>query len=181
MKFKKNFSLIAVTVLLLLQCSCAKGESAMKIEISTSDKTLIDLATQIYDEHQLMKIIEFKGSLSELNSQYSIECLRVNNGIYRASYLGDGSIAVILFDDSGKKLWGKIYFTQLLKSDFEKLEKGQFLEEVRTIDPKGEYSFLYTGRNDIPKVSSHYTKDGYLIIIEYDALNTITSININLI
>ena len=67
------------------------------------------------------------------------------------------------------------------KSDFDKLVKGQSLDEVRAIDPNGEYLFLYTGRNDAPKVSSHYTKDGYLITIEYDVSNVITSINEELI
>ena len=83
--------------------------------------------------------------------------------MYRVSYLGDGSIAIFLFDGSGNRLLGSTYSTQLLKSDFDGLVKGQSLDEVRAIDPNGEYLFLYTGRNDTPKVSSHYTKDGYLI------------------
>ncbi len=181
MRLKKCFSLIAVIVLLFLICSCAKGGSNLKIEISPSDKSLVDLASQIYDEPQLMELAKFNGSMNELNTKHPIECLREDNGMYRASYLGDGSIAVLLFDDSGNRILGNIYSTQLLKSDFDRLVKGQLLDEVRVIDPNGEYLFLYTGRNDTPKVSSHYTKDGYLITIEYDALNTIISINEELI
>ena len=101
--------------------------------------------------------------------------------MYRVSYLGHGSIAVFLFDSSGNKIWGNTYSTQLLKSDFDGLVKGQSLDEVKAIDPNGEYLFLYTGRNDTPKVSSHYTKDGYLITIEYDVSNVIISINEELI
>lgn len=181
MRFKKCFSLIAVIVLLFVLCSCAKGGSDLKIEISPSDKSLNDLASQIYDETQLLEIAKFKGLMNELNDKYPIECLREDNGTCRASYLGDGNIAVILFDDSGNRLLGNIYSTQLLKSDFDGLAEGQLLEEVRAIDPNGEYLFLYTGRNDTPKVSSHYTKDGYLITIEYDTLNTIISIKEELI
>ncbi len=55
------------------------------------------------------------------------------------------------------------------------------LEEVRAIDPDGEYLFLYTGRNDVPKVSSHYTKDGYLITIEYDESNAVVSVEQELV
>ena len=101
--------------------------------------------------------------------------------MYRVSYLGDESVVIFLFDGSGNRLFGSTYSTQLLKSDFDKLVKGQSLDKVRAIDPNGEYLFLYTGRNDTPKVSSHYTKDGYLITIEYDASNVITSINEKLI
>lgn len=181
MRFKKSFALISIIILLFLLCSCAKGGSDLKIETSPADKSLIDLASKIYDEPQLSELAKFNGLIDELNAQYPIECLREDNGTYRAAYLGDGSIAVLLFDNYGNRLWGNIYNTQLLKSDFDGLTKDQSLEEVRTIDPNGEYLFLYTGRNDTPKVSSHYTKDGYLITIEYDASNNIISINEELI
>lgn len=181
MKITKGFSLVATIVLFFILCSCSKGGNDLKIETSPSEKNLIHLASTIYDESQLLEIVNFKGLMNELQAKHPIECLREDSGTYRASYLGDGSIAVILFDDSGNKLWGKIYNTQLLKSDFGRLSKGQQLDEVRAIDPNGEYLFLHTGRNDTPKVSSHYTKDGYLITIEYDALNTIISIDEELI
>jgi len=180
MWIKQRFTLLSIIVLFLL-CSCAKGGSDLKIEISPSDKSLIDLASKIYDEPQLLELAKFNGSIGELNAQYPIECLRKDNGTYRAAYLGNGSIAVLLFDNYGNRYWGNIYHTNLLKSDFEGLAKGQLLEEVRKIDPNGEFLFLYTGRNDTPKVSSHYTKDGYLITIEYDASNNIISINEELI
>lgn len=181
MRLIKSFVLISITILLFLLCSCAKGGSDLKIEISPSDKSLIDLASKVYDESQLLELAKFNGSIDELNAQYPIECLREDNGTYRASYLGNGSIVVLLFDNYGNRYWGNIYNTNLLKADFEGLAKGQLLEEVRKIDPNGEFLFLYTGRNDIPKVSSHYTKDGYLITIEYDTSNNIISINEKLI
>lgn len=177
---KKSFALISIISLFLLY-SCAKKGSNLKTEISPPDRSLIDLASQIYDEPQLSELAKFNGLIDELNAQYPIECLREDNGTYRASYLGDGSIAVLLFDDTGNSLLGKIYRTHLLKSDFDRLVKGQTLEEVKIIDPNGEYLFLYTGRNDTPKISTHYTKDGYLITIEYDVSNIIISINEELI
>ncbi len=181
MRLTKYYYLISVIVMLLVICSCTKGGSDLNIEISPPDKSLVDLASKIYDEAQLLELAKFKGSMNELNTKYPVECLRENNGTYRVSYLGDGNITVLLFDDSGNRLLGNIYSTQLLKSDFDNLKKGQLLNEVRAIDPNGEYLFLYAGRNDAPKVSSHYTKDGYLITIEYDVFNVIISINEELI
>lgn len=164
-------------MLLCLLCFCTKGGSELKVEISPSDTSLIDLASIAYEEAKLLEIVMFNGSLSELNIQFPIECLREDHGTYRVSYLGDGSIAMLWFDESGNKLWGRIYSAQQIKSDFDRLVIGESLKEVRMIDPKGDYLFLYTGRNDTPKVSLHCTKDGYLITIEYDASNTIISIN----
>ena len=157
--------------------SCTKGDNYLEIKTSPSDKSLVHLASKTYEEYQLLEILSFNGSLSDFNAKYPIECLRKDNETYRVAYLGNECIAVILFDGLGNKLNGKIYSIQLLKSDFDRLIIGQPLDEVRKTDPNGDYLFLYTGRNDIPKVSTHYTKDGYLITIEYDASNIIVSIN----
>ena len=151
-------------------------ENDLKIEISPSDKSLIDLSSVTYDEAQLLEIVQYNGSINELDAQYPIECLRWDDKVYRVSYLGDESVAVVLFDDLGNKLLGNIYSINRVKSDFEELEKGQTLADVRKVDPDGEYLFLFTGSNETPKVSSHYTKDGYLITIEYDNSNAIINI-----
>ena len=86
-----------------------------------------------------------------------------------------------MFDNSGSKVMGSIHDAIILKSDFNCLEKGQSLNDVRAVDPNGEYLFLYTGRSDTPKVSTHYTKDGWLITIEYDDSNRIINIETELI
>ena len=179
MRLIKYFSL--VLVILMLFASCAEGESDLKITISPPDKSLVDLASKMYDETQLSEISGFQGSINAINTKYPVECLREDNGTYRVSYLGDGEIAVLLFDNSGNRLWGNVYSTRLFKSDLDSLKKGQSLDDVRAMDPNGDYLFLYTSRNDTPKVSYHYTKDGYLIAIEYDVSNVIIGIKEELI
>ena len=175
------YSLILIIVMLSVLFSCTKEDNGLKVEISPSDKSLVDLASKIYNETELLELASFSGSMNELNTKYPVECLREDDGMYRVSYLGERGIAVLLFDDSGNKISGKIYGAQSVKLDFNGLIKGQSLDEVMVIDPDGEYLFLYTGRSDTPKVSSHYTKDGYLITIEYDTSNAITSISERLI
>jgi len=165
----------------VLLTSCQEGNTQVNINMSPENENLVDLATVIYDSEELKNILSFTGSVEELNKDYPIYCIRKISFGYRVTYLGDESIAVLLFNDLGNRLLGNIYGIDLLKSDFDGLVKGQSLNEVRAIDPNGEYLFLYTGRNDTPKTSSHYTKDGYLITIEYDVSNVIISIDKELI
>ncbi len=54
------------------------------------------------------------------------------------------------------------------RSAFVSLEPGTSVASVTELDPLGEYTFLYTGRNDVPRVSHHYTTDGYHVAIWYD-------------
>lgn len=181
MRHIKHFFAAYIIVLLCMLFACDKGGNSMEIKTSPSDKNLIDLTSVVYEQSQLLDIVESNRSIDELNALYPIECLREIGGTYRASYLGDGSIAVILFDNSGSKVMGSIHDAIILKSDFNCLEKGQSLNDVRAVDPNGEYLFLYTGRSDTPKVSTHYTKDGWLITIEYDDSNRIINIETELI
>ena len=181
MRLCKYIAFVCVVALLLLLCACGTQESPFGIAISPSNKSLIELSSMVYDSSQLEEIRDFKGTIFELNSQYPIECFRMDDFLYWACYLGDESVSVIRFDKDGNALRGNIYSMQCLRSDFEGLEKGQFVEDVKQIDPNGAYWFLYTGSNAGPSESYHYTKDGYLITIEYNIFSKIIDIRETLI
>ena len=179
MELKKRISFIAVTVLLLLTCSCTKGGS--NLEVSPSNKTLVELTSKVYDDAQLTEIAGFEGRMDELNEQYPVECLRKqsewigekpdwtneNDTACHVSYLGYECVAVLIFDDVGNKTYGKVYSAKKLKADFDRLGIGQSVDDVMAFDPDGEYPFLYTS-SGAPFLSVHCTKDGYGIYIEYD-------------
>lgn len=169
------FMTVVMAVLLFQSCSYARGENHLKIEISPLDKNIADLVSPINDAKQLQEIANDYGTLGKLNAKYRIECIREDNGMYRVSYLGEDGVAVIWYGETGERLWGNVYKTQLLKNDFDGIKKGQTLDDVRMVDPNGEYLFLYAGRNDLPRKSVHYTKDGYCISIWYDNSNIISS------
>ena len=172
---------LALVMCAMLMFSCAAAESELQAAVSPANQAITELASQTYDDAQLLEIAQFDGTLNELNAQYPAECVREENGRYRVSYLGSESVAVLLFDGAGNHLLGRVYSAQLQKADFDGISAGQSLEDVLRLDPNGEYLFLFTGRNDLPRVSNHYTKDGYIISIEYDASSTIISIQESLI
>ena len=88
----------------------------------------------------------------------------------------------LIIDDTDHPLIIKVSSIQAARMQIYFIDNDDyFMKRTMAIDPNGEYLFLYTGRNDTPKVSSHYTKDGYLITIEYDVSNVIISINEELI
>lgn len=179
MKHIKPFLLFII--LLLVLSSCCKGESDITEKICSPDKNITELVSKKYSNSQLFSIAQHEVTMDELNKQYPIECLRKIGNTYRAAYLGNDSVAVIYFDSSKNRIFGKVYSLYLTKADFNELVTGQLLEDVKKIDPQGEYLFLYTGSNDAPKISTHYTKDGYLITVEYDESNTILSVTTSLI
>ena len=153
----------------------------MNYKISPDDKTIIELAATTYDDYQLNEIVTFSGSMDDLNCYYPIECLRKVNNVYRACYLGDGLVAVIVFDNAGNKIIGEIHKMLLSEEALYSLEQCKTLRQIQQIDPNGDYSFLYTGRNDTPRVSSHYSTNGIMLTIEYDNENRAVAFSESLI
>ncbi|MDR1892057.1 MAG: hypothetical protein LBQ48_03495 [Oscillospiraceae bacterium] len=153
----------------------------MEIKISEKGKPIQELLTEIYSEEQLNEINDLKSSLKELNSQYPIQCLREVTGGYRAAYRSTNSILLTFFDGNKQKLFSQKQTLLKKKADFESIKVGQTLDEIRDFDETGDYIFLYTGRVDTPKISSHYTVDGCLFKISYDDDLKVISIESELI
>lgn len=158
-------------------CACVKGENKMKIELSPEKKSICELVSCYYTEEDLDNIVQFEGTVNALDSQYPVECIRKTDKGYRVSYLSENGIAIIIFDVDGYKISGFTFSLSQPKLAFDSLSEESSLDDVQIIDPNGSYYFLYTGRNDVPRESVHYTTDGYMLTIEYDMLNTITGIH----
>lgn len=174
-----NFLIIIIVLLLGLFSSCSKGVEQV-LKTSPVNENVIDIVSKKYSDSELLEISKYKGTINKLNDKYPVECLRKIGEYHRVAYLGTNSILIIYFDDNGNIISRNIYNSVLKKSDFDILKIGMSLEEVKKIDPNGDYSFIYTGRNDL-KTSLHYTKDGYILSIEYDENNTIVNISESLI
>lgn len=173
--------IFVIVILTMLLSACNKGEEMKNINMSNLDANVKELITIEYNDEEINRINEYECTMFELNEIYPIECIRETENGYRVTYWGEKCILELFFDKNGSKINGKICIALKSKYDFEKLVVGKSLQDVRILDPKGDYLFLYTGRNDIPKVSTHYTKDGYLIKITYDEKNQITRIDEELI
>jgi hypothetical protein len=155
----------------------------------TPQVTLNSSGSFVYSDEQLTEIAELADTKDKLMTQYPTAYTRtvsiVQNNISNAtpaievSYRGETKVLRLMFDGiSGSKISSHYYNTLCSKNEFDTLAIGQSLSDVQMIDPEGEYFFLYTGRNDVPKVSTHYTTDGFVITITYDKNNVIEKMDI---
>lgn len=174
MKIIKNLFLLLVIISLF--CSCSKPEGNLEIEISSENKTTFELSSKVYSNTELSEIISFKGNIKDFCKIHTIDCVRSVDLGYRISFVGNQSIGIIIFNKNGDRIFSGIYELMPKNSSYETLKLSKTLGEVQKADPNGVYSFLYTGRNDIPKTSEHYSSDGYLTSIEYDNENNVVSI-----
>lgn len=139
-----------------------------------------------YSDEQLSEIAELAVTKDELTEEYPTKYIQrismVQNNIsdvLELCYRGETKVLCLMFDStSGNKISSHFYSALCLKQEFDTLAIGQLLSDVQMIDPKGEYLFLHTGRNDVPRVSTHYTTDGYVIRITYDVNHVIEKIDI---
>jgi len=169
----KKIALIFICLIcvIFVGCSAERGdEKAMNLDIRANYIS--------YRDEQLSEIEEFSGSMNNTTDLYKTNYIEKVEAGYRIIYRGETKILKLIFDDFGNKVADSVHSTTLTKSAFDTLCVGSSLSEVRAIDPNGEYLFLYTGRNDIPRISMHYTTDGFVITITYDKNNVIEKMDI---
>lgn len=152
---------------LLIGCSTSNGS---KLNMST------DLAKSPYTDEQLLEIAGFTGSIKEITNSYKTNYIKKTANVHFVVFRGESKILLLTFDSSGNKVLESFHNMTVAKSAFDMISVGSKLSDVQMIDPEGEYLFLYTGRNDVPKVSTHYTTDGFLVSITYDVDNTVLKI-----
>lgn len=195
----KVYQIFAMIGILLLLTGCRKNEKDEMNNISNDNSSVSQTTsisnnvgeTQRYTDAQLTEIADYIGTKDELLSQYptrSVRTLVTNDNesaasgtkeIQRVIYCGETKSLVLIFDAFGNRMTESLYNLNVSKSAFETIFEGSLLSEVQAIDPQGEYLFLYTGRNDVPRVSTHYTTDGFVVSITYDKNNIIENIDID--
>ncbi len=92
------------------------------------------------------------------------------------AFFGETRLLVCYYDVDGVFLGSlkKLYSIESVK--FDSITVGSSLQDVIALDPNGSYLFLYTGRNDLPKVSMHYTLDKQEVVITYDENNVVQEV-----
>ena len=175
-KMKAGLLSIILSVSIILS-SCISGEEEMGITISPEDKTIIQLAKTRYSNDDLEEIAAFEGLLEEYNERYPIQCIRDKETFYRVTYLGDDSIASILFEKTGEKIIGGVIQQNQTRAVFQNVQKGLSVGDIFSLDPRGNYVILETGRGE-PRISIHNTEDGFVVLINYDTSGMVESIMI---
>ena len=176
MQYFKMFILLMAIVILLCSCSNSTINNNESSHNTTQPTDNIVMKECKYTDDQLNSIINFSGNLNELLDSFHPDYNQnIENG-FRTVYYGKKHVAIVLFDLNGNKTFSHKYSCDFPKESYEHLQIGNSIDMVRSIDPNGEYLFLFTGRNDIPKKSTHCTSDGYYYTITYDENNMITDI-----
>ena len=155
--------------------SCSSGNNH-KTYVN-NDFLETEVISDMYNDDELREIIKYDGSMEELLTLYPTDYFSEFDSFCRMVYYSDYSVAVVMYDLEGNS-FKRIYNLNQTKSVYEDLEIGDSIDTVQDLDPKGDYSFMFVGRNDVPRVSTHYTIDKYVVVISYDMNNLITDINI---
>ncbi len=176
---KVSLALMAILFVFIIACGkMEKGESKMQFQVSPDNLTAFELIKTIYSDEQLSDIYQLNEGLDGLNEHYPIECLRYNEitDSYYATFLSPEKLVYLGFQSDGKMWMKDMAHISPSKAYFDKLDIGQSLDDVQKLDPEANYYFLKTGRTDAPTTSTHYTEDGWIIVIEYNTQYCISTI-----
>ncbi len=177
--------IFAVTYIFILS-GCDKKNETNMFNILDESVNIIDVVTETYsDEDMFDEIDTEKYTLDELNKLYPVEFIKkykraddsyVDNVAYMTSY----GYIILYYDESGNYVFGNDIIVEKSLKEFDVLNVGDSIDDVQKFDENGEFLFLYTGI-DAPKISQHYTIDGYMVMIHYNSDYSVTEIENRLI
>ena len=159
---------LIITILGLFTGCVNHDQKVMGIPIIESNVNIFDVLECEYSPDEIQNIMNMRVTLPELNEKYPVKCLKMHNDAYYAYYRSDENLLILLYDREGVKKNYRLCFPDVSCDRLTSITSGTSLTEVQSIDPKAHYTFLYAGDINFPKVSTHYTTDGYMVQITYD-------------
>ena len=136
------------------------------------------MGVKTYDNETLEQIAAYEDSYQKLNATFPGGTTKIAGDSYRVSYLGEGSVAVLVFDSMGTRISGHVFATTCTRADLSGIAVGDSVEQVQEVHPDGLY--MYTDSLQQFASSAHYTGDGFLVTIKYEN-DLITEITTELI
>ena len=134
--------------------------------------------TALFDRSEYME--RWTGDLSsfhEVFSKYKHDDQAVfcySESVFFVFLKYGNEINIIRCEPDGKVLSSIVVVPSIDHTEFNSLIS---LRDVIDSDPNGVYLFLYTGRDDLPKVSNHFSTDGYFISISYNSDDLVSSVS----
>ncbi len=184
--FRRTAALLLSALILLSACLCGcQQEEKVKnfpVALSKTDRSALELCEVYYTDEELDAIYDCaaeEGTASHLNDSYEIDCLRRDEEGCHVIYTGQKKVLVLYFDQQGKWIEQekKACLIKMLgtAADLKKVKVGSDISVVQKADKNAFYPFLENA--DLPRVSRHYSEDGYVTVIAYDDSNAVVSID----
>ena len=168
-------SLIKIAIALLflpaLLSSCTDDiEEKMGIKVSDNNLSVYELSTYKLTKVQVELIKESNFSLQELNEKFPAQCVRKKGEAFRVIYVcaDNEGLFFLWYDNKGNLIVQRHIKPAIEMKTLDSVEKGLHIKDVMAIDETGDYFSYYASNPEWPKVSEHYTIEGYVFQVKYD-------------
>lgn len=180
--------LLAGMICIFVLSGCNKKyQTDIFYDISDGSVNIIDVVTETYSGKDMFDEIDTKKyTLDELNNKYPVEFIKKykcadDSYFDLAAYMTAEGYIILHYDESGNYTFGENVIAEKMLKDFYVLNTSDSVDDVQKFDQNGKFSFLYAGDINIPKISNHYTTDGYMIMIYYNSDYAIEKVEYRLI
>lgn len=177
-------SILVITCIFLSGCN-RKDETRVSFKVLDESTNIIDIISEKYSEDMFKEIQKHKYTLDELDKIYPIEFIKKytnkDDVYFDIAYIISNGYVILHYDSSGNYVFGEKAVAERRLNEFDALSIGDSIDDVEKIDENGKFTFLYTGYTGTPKISYHYTVDGYIVMIHYDSNYIITKVENRLI
>lgn len=159
----------------LCGCSGEKREKNFPVALSVTDRSALELNPddKEYKDVELAAIYAYakeNPSVTDLNDEYPICCLRKDDGGYHVVYEGQKRVLVLWYDEEGNWIESEkltsIARMVTSRGKLDAVKIGDSIKKVQSADPYRYYPFLTDA--SAPLYSDHYCEDGYHVHLTFE-------------
>lgn len=163
-----KLTFVFVICTMLSACNVS-DEIVHYIEINESQNSLEYVCTE-KKFSRLTDALSKKTTIEALHKTVGIDFIKTRQNGYSTLFLTEKGLVEVQFDSHKNHICTKrIYLnSNISELDMDQITVGDHLSFVRSLDPQGDYSFLYTGQSQTPAISNHYLENGLSYRIYYD-------------
>lgn len=139
-------------------------------KLTDSNISCMDIVKNIVPYDRLAGALYNKFALKAFNRRIPVECLKKTNDKYYTVIKTEEGWVIVFFDSKQKLMYSQdvSISANTNKEKMNTLKEGMLLDEVKSIDPDGDYSFTHSNWLDFTQMSYHYLPDGNTYVISYD-------------
>ncbi len=150
--------------------SCRGSNEAVRyIEIGESQNSL-EYICSVKDYNKLIEVLSGRPSVEVLHKTIGIDFIKTISNGYSTVFRTNEGLIEVKFDANKNHISTKKLFLNpnISELDMDQISVGNTLTFVRSVDPWGDYPFLYASQSGTTAISSHYLENGISYRFYYD-------------
>ncbi len=165
----RKFFIIIICIVMISTISCEKRKEYAVKKVN-QDMIIYNQLEKTYDYNEILNYLENNKNMKDFYEEYNVEYYKIVMEMYYTVLKTNVGIVIITFNmqEIYNEIHCVVFSNESCEDSIENIRTGITLDEVRAIDPNGNYVSMLHNWTGYPQISYHYFNNGKCFAIKYN-------------